>query len=123
MDQVISMKCNVSFNPTDVPRQAFITAGVAWLDCRSGRSDPNQFGHGQTKRLWFLKVNVIRDHYAINNQEVSDWDERRAAPEPARAVDDREVSLLDSLANFPECTFAGIIPDWRADETACPEPR
>jgi hypothetical protein len=120
MDQLIAMKCNASFNP---PRQSFITACFAWLDCRSGRSDPNRFGHGQTKGLWFLKVNVIRDHYAINNQEVSAWDEWRAAPESARVVDDREASLLDSLANFPERKFAGITPDWQADESACPEPR
>jgi hypothetical protein len=68
-------------------------------------------------------VNVIRDHYVINNLEVSDWDEWRAAPEQARAVDDREATLLDSLAKFPECKFAGITPDWRADKLACPEPR
>jgi hypothetical protein len=123
MDEPIAMKCNVSFNPTDVPRQSFFTAGVAWLDCRSGRSDPNRFGHGQTRGLWFLKVNLIRDHYAINNQEVSDWDEWRVAPESARTVGDREASLLDSLANFPERKFAGVTPDWRADESACPEPR
>jgi hypothetical protein len=68
-------------------------------------------------------VNLIRDHYAINNQEVSDWDEWRVAPESARTVGDREASLLDSLANFPEREFAGVTPDWRADESACPEPR
>jgi hypothetical protein len=115
MDELIATRCNISFDPTDVPRQSFITAGVAWLDCRSGRSDPNRFGHGQTKGLWFLKVNVIRDHYAINNHEVSAWDDWRAAPEPARAVDDPEASLLDTLANVPEGQLAEIAPDWRAN--------
>jgi hypothetical protein len=32
MDELIAVKCNASFNPTDVPRQAFFTAGVAWLE-------------------------------------------------------------------------------------------
>lgn len=115
MDELIATKCNVSFDPTDVPRRSFATAGAAWLDCRSGRSDPNRFGHGQTTGLWFLKVNVVRDHYAINNREVSAWDDWRAAPEPARAVDDREISLLDTLAMSPELRLAGLAPDWRTN--------
>jgi len=67
-----------------VPRQSFLTAGIAWSNCRSGLSDPNRFGHGQTKGWWFLKVDVIRDHYAINNREVSLWDGWRTAPPLAR---------------------------------------
>jgi hypothetical protein len=115
MDELIATRCKVSFDPNDVPRQSFATAGVAWLDCRSGHADPNRFGHGQTTGLWFLKVNVIRDHYAINNQEVSAWDDWRAAPEPVRAVDNGEFSRLDKLAMFPEHRVAGLTPDWRAN--------
>ena len=62
-----------------------------------------------------MKVNLIRDHYAINNQEVSTWDDWRAAPEPVRAVDNGEISLLDTLAMFPEHKLAGRTPEWRVN--------
>jgi hypothetical protein len=111
LDEVIAERCSVSFDPADVPREAFVTAGVAWLGCRSGRFDPGRFGHGETKGLWFLKVNVIRDHYVVNNREVSVWDGWRDAPALARIVGDQEASSLDDLARLPERAFAEIAPD------------
>ena len=39
-----------------------------------------RFGHGQTKGLWFMKVDLIRDFYALNNRETSAWDRWRDAP-------------------------------------------
>ena len=111
LDGIIAGKCNVSFDPADVPRAAFVTADVAWRGCRSGRFDPGRFGHGETKGSWFLKVNAVRDHYAINNREVSAWDNWRATPRSARAVTDREAAWLDDLAAFPERALAEIAPD------------
>src|SRR6266702_3285590 len=71
LDDVLKDKCGIMFDPTDVPRDLFLTAGQAWAVCRAGQRDPDQFGHGATKGLWFVKVNVMRDHYAINNRETS----------------------------------------------------
>src|SRR5277367_5752505 len=88
----------------------------------AGPADPNRFGHGQTTGLWFLKVNLIRDHYAINNQEVSAWDDWRAAPEPVRAVDNGEFSLLDTLAMFPEHRIRGTHPRLAGQLIGMPEP-
>ena len=107
-------KCRIGFDPADVPRQAFVTADTAWLNYRAGRSDPSRFGHGQTTGAWFLKVNLIRDHYVINNRETSPWDAWRAAPSSVRVVEDHELAVLDDLAACPDRVLAKIGPDWIA---------
>ena len=114
VDEVIKAHCRIAFDPTEVPRRSFVTAGQVWMDCRAGKSDPGRFGHGETTGLWFIKVNVLRDHYALNNRETSTWDTWRAAPEATRMVDDHEVSLLDSIATCPEQPLIEIRPDWLA---------
>ena len=114
MDALQREKCRVGFDPTDVPRHSFVTADKAWLDCRAGRSDPNRFGHGETTGEWFLKINVIRDHYVLNNRETSTWDSWRAAPSSMRTVSDRDASMLDQLAADPERALVEIVPEWMA---------
>ena len=123
MDELIATRCNVLFDPTDVPRQSFVTAGVAWLDCRSGRSDPNRFGHGETKGLWFLKVNLIRDHYAVNNQEVSAWDDWRAAPKSRERSITRKSRCWIFAGQLPRaqrrCNYLRLV----ANSSPCAKPR
>jgi hypothetical protein len=92
-----------------------MTAGQVWTACRAGECDPGQFGHGATNGLWFAGVNVVRDHYAINNRETSDWDAWRAAPKPARVISDRDRALLDNLAGCPEQPVADLNPDWSTE--------
>jgi hypothetical protein len=102
----------IEFDPTDVPRQAFVTAGQAWLDCRAARSDPHHFGQGKVTGLWFIKVNVFRDHYVLNNRETSVWDSWRTAPLAKRVIGAHEVPLLDDLAARPEQPLVETVPDW-----------
>ena len=112
MDEVLSEKRNISFDPSDTPRHLFMTAGQVWTACRAGECDPSRFGHGATNGWWFVKVNVVRDHYAINNRETSDWDAWRAAPKPARVISDGDWALMDNLAGCPEQPVADLNPDW-----------
>jgi hypothetical protein len=102
----------IDFDPKDVPRHTFVTAGQAWLDCRAGRSDPHHFGQGIVRCLWFIKVNVVRDHYVLNARETSVWDSWRTAPLAKRAVVEHEVALLDDLAAHPEQPLVEVVPDW-----------
>ena len=90
IDEVLKEKCEIAFDPTDVPRHAFMTTGQAWTACRTGKCDPDRFGHGVTKGLWFVKVNVVRDHYALNNRETSPWDSWRSASISGRQVSDQD---------------------------------
>jgi transglutaminase-like putative cysteine protease len=113
IDAMLKNKCRIGFDPTDVPHQWFLTAGQAWLDYRGARSDPNRFGHGEVTGSWFIKVDVLRDHYVLNGPETSTsgW---RAAPPSKRMVGEHEVALLDDLAARPEQQVVEVVPDWLA---------
>ncbi len=102
LDETTKASCRVAFDSSHIPGDGFLTAGEAWLRCRSGKDSPGRFGHGDTKGLWFLKVNVVRDAFAVNNQEISSWDSWREAPSIFRTVSDSEMAALDRLSKNPE---------------------
>lgn len=115
LDPPMRARLGAAFEPADVPRQAFLTAGEAWQACRAGRAAPETFGHGdEGTGLWFVKVNVHRDHLALNGRETSAWDGWRSAPPAARRVSDDELALLDALAADPERPLIERSPDWQA---------
>jgi hypothetical protein len=114
IDDVLQSALRITFDPTNVPRQSFITAGQAWLNCRADSDDPDNFGQGETTGLWFVKVNVFRDHYVVNNRETATWDTWRAAPQAKRVVSDHDASLLDNIAACPEQSLIEVSPDWLA---------
>ncbi len=112
LDEITRAACKVTFDPWNVPRDTFLTGGEAWLRCRAHGQNPERFGHGDTKGLWFMKVNLIRDVYALNNQEASPWDRWREAPQNVRTIASDELTLLDDLALHPEETPSELIPSW-----------
>lgn len=115
IDAVIGAKLGIGFNPANAPRTSFLTAGEAWRDCRAGKSDPDRFSHGAVRGLWFLRLNVLRDHLALNNVEVSAWDDWRTAPEEKRVVSRDEIDLADRLAAESAVPLIEVRPDWLED--------
>ena len=73
-------------------------------------SNSERFGHGSTKGLWFMKVNLVRDGYAVNNRETSEWDRWREASPQLRTVSTEELPQLDRLARYPESCQASLQP-------------
>jgi hypothetical protein len=112
LDEVTKAACGVTFDTSDVPRDVFLTAGEAWLQCRTGQGNPDRFGHEDTKGLWFMKVNVIRDSYAVNNRETSAWDRWREASPDLRSVPADELPELDRFARNPEESTGELMPPW-----------
>ncbi|HWA45595.1 MAG TPA: transglutaminase domain-containing protein [Hypericibacter adhaerens] len=112
IDDLLKDRYRIGFDPADVPRRSFVTAGQAWMDCRQGKADPDRFGHGEVTGPWFMKVNLIRDHYVLNGRVTSAWDGWRAAPAARRVVEERETARLDELAAHPERALVEIAPDW-----------
>jgi hypothetical protein len=112
IDETMGARLGIGFDPANVPRTLFLTAGEAWLDCRAGRSDPDRFGYGEVRGVWFIGLNVFRDHFALNSVETSAWDEWRTAPQANRLVGHDQLDLLDRLAAKPEVELTEVRPDW-----------
>ncbi|MCP3383544.1 transglutaminase-like domain-containing protein [Bradyrhizobium sp. CCGUVB4N] len=102
------------FEPTDVPRTAFITGIEAWQRCRAGAIDPAQLGHGTTSGLFFARVNLARDLLALAKKEISPWDTWRAAREPHLELDEAALLLCDGLAQRGEEGAVDIAPSLSA---------
>ena len=112
IDHMLRQRNHIEFDSTDVPRRFFMTAGEAWLMCRRAAADPGAFGHGSVAGWWFLKVNVLRDHYVLNARETSNWDRWREAPQHKRSIPDDEMEFLDDLAARPGQPLIDVAPDW-----------
>lgn len=112
IDGLLKAKLRIGFDPTDVPRQCFMTAGQAWLDRREQKTDPSRFGHGEVTGLWFVHVNVVRDHYVLNGRVTSAWDGWRDASPSKRLVGEHRHPLLDDLAARPEQAVVDVVSDW-----------
>ncbi|GLQ57247.1 transglutaminase domain-containing protein [Devosia nitrariae] len=112
IDPMLKRQNRIDFNPADMPREVFLTAGEAWTKCRRAEADAGDFGHGETTGMWFIKVNVLRDHHVLNGRETSLWDRWREAPAASRTVCDEELQLLDSLAARLEQELIAATPEW-----------
>lgn len=114
IDPMLRERSRVAFDTADMPRGVFRTAGEAWQACRRAGADPTAFGHGSVTGLWFVKVNVLRDHLVLNHGETSPWDRWREAPSAQRVVRAEELALLDDLAARPAQPLRALPPDWLA---------
>ena len=88
----------LEFDPLDVPRDQFLTAGDAWAQCRAGTRDPGTFGIFDMWGDWFIAGNLLRDVAALNNVETLPWDMWGAMPKPEDAIAPQTLALFDELA-------------------------
>jgi hypothetical protein len=104
----------ISFDPCDVPRDRFLTAGAAWLGVRSGRIDPTKCGVSTLGITgdWFVAASVVRDLAALNKREMLPWDYWGIAKDMGPGVILMKSTLvpIDSLAGL----IAGSNPGWKA---------
>ncbi len=115
LDAVLTHRLGIGFDPTDLPGEMFATAGDVWRLCRDGRIDPGMFGHANTTGLWFVRVDVVRDHLALNDRIVSAWDSWRDAKPSDRIVVGGDRARVDSLALAPEQAIGEEdVPPWMA---------
>jgi hypothetical protein len=88
------------FDPLDVPRDAFLVGGDAWLECRAGRRDPDRFGVGVAgvTGMWEVQGNVVRDLANLNRIETLPWDAWGLIPVRYDELDAADRGLLDRVA-------------------------
>jgi hypothetical protein len=115
LDEILKERLAIGFDTTDVPPDMFVTAGEAWRRCRTKQSDPCAFGQGAARGLWFVRVNVVRDHYALNDSETSAWDSWRRAIGLHELVTESDQEATDVVATHPENAATTVIaPPWLA---------
>jgi hypothetical protein len=112
LDDVLSARLGIDFDPVDLPDRKFLSAGEAWLGCRSGQDDATVFGHGTARGMWFIRVNVMRDHLVLNGSEVSGWDSWRDATAGHQALSEDDLRGADAIAADPAQAPKAISPPW-----------
>ncbi|MBN2549484.1 MAG: transglutaminase domain-containing protein [Anaerolineales bacterium] len=101
LDELQCKAVHISFDPCDVPRDAYLTADVAWQRCRKKETDPKKFGFlPNYTGWWYVKGHLARDFAALNKIEMLCWDywgifERRDIDLP-----DDDLILLDQVARL-----------------------
>jgi hypothetical protein len=114
LDDVLVNHLDIDFDPTDLPAEKFISAGEAWRRCRAGKGDPATFGHGTTCGLWFVRVNVVRDHLVLNDVETSPWDSWRDAAPEHQVLTEGDLRTADEIAADPAQAIRSMSPPWTA---------
>ncbi len=94
----------IPFDPLDVPRDQFLTGGVAWQMCRRGQADPDRFGIFDMKGMWFIRGDLLRDLFALNKAEILPWDHWGLMSKDEKDLTAEDMALLDRAA---ELTLAG----------------
>lgn len=108
LDEVQRKLFGIRFDPLDVPRDQFLTAGDAWRRCRAGELDPDAFGIMDMHGCWFIAGNVVRDVAALNNREMLPWDVWGAMPQPGEAPDSARFDEWAALTLDPDAHFDAL---------------
>ncbi len=90
----------LEFDPLNVPRDQFLTAGDAWARCRAGEADPGTFGIFDMWGWWFIAGNLLRDVAALNNVEMLPWDMWGDMPKPEDTIAPQTFARFDTLATL-----------------------
>ncbi|HEV7801650.1 MAG TPA: transglutaminase-like domain-containing protein [Burkholderiales bacterium] len=120
-DETWHAQLKIDHDAFDVPRDRFLTAGLAWSRCRSGQADANRFGifQGNKRGLWFVAAELIRDVAALNKMEVLVWDVWGAMPKPDARFDAAQLQYFDQLAALtrdPDASFDDLMALYRYDQ-------
>lgn len=112
IDDLLRQRLAIQFDTADLPPNRFVAAGDAWRLCRTAQADPAKFGHGTAQGLWFMRVNVVRDHFALNESETSVWDSWRQ--DSRKLVSDADKAATDLIARDPGQAKVDVAPPWLA---------
>lgn len=102
VDNVVKQKYNITVNILDVPRDRFIAAGKAWQMCRSGETDPKNFGVSgiDISGLWFIRGSILKDLAAINKFEALPWEYWGLSDKEPQDMPEEDLKLLDKVADI-----------------------
>ncbi|WP_051310623.1 transglutaminase domain-containing protein [Bradyrhizobium sp. Cp5.3] len=117
IDEMQQRDLGITFDLTDLPNDVYLTAAQAWRLARSGSVDPDDFGHGDARGLWFMDVDLHRDLLALANRHTSVWDTWRSATAENRCLDETDLAYGDRVATSIETIEQSEGCASRPDET------
>jgi hypothetical protein len=94
--QIDHYRLNISFDLTDLPESAFISAARAWQLCRDGKADPQRFGSRQYRGWPIMRNRLIQDLALLNKQELLVWDLWGLMFEPVES----QLGFMDALSDL-----------------------
>jgi hypothetical protein len=108
LDELQIKTLGITFDPLDVPPGFFVTGGDAWLRCRAGEADPDDFGIMDLHGMSFVRGNVGHDFWALNKLETLPWegwgvpwkDDDELTPEDLEFLDHVSRLTLDVDGSF-----------------------
>jgi Transglutaminase-like superfamily len=107
LDSATSAAHHISFDPADVPRDEFIPAGQAWLDCRAGSAQARMFGPYPDRTGWRqLADQLTRDAGCLSGQEAGPFDSW--LPEQVTPELERVLDVLAAISIEPAVTAADL---------------
>jgi hypothetical protein len=120
IDDVQRQVFGLDLDVLDVPRDAFLTAGDAWLRCRAGHADPAKFGLSflDEAGYWWIAANLLRDVAALNSTEMLPWDVWGEMLKPGQEPDEAQLAYFDQLAvlaTAPDASFAELTARYQND--------
>jgi hypothetical protein len=120
-DEVWRRELKIEHDVMDVPRDRFLIAGDAWVQCKEGNADPSKFGifKGDLRGLWFIACNLVRDVASLNKVEMLPWDVWGSMPQPNQPVTDEASPFFDRLAGLtrsPDDNFEELTSMYQADD-------
>lgn len=121
LSERVLARFGVTFDPADVPRDAFIVGGDAWRRVRRGALDAETCGVSAIAiaGVRFVASSVVRDLAALNKREMLAWDVwgLPGAPAPGAPIPEPVGARLDVVAAL---TAAPDL-DWKILRKTCEE--
>ncbi len=91
---------NIAFDPTDVPRDAFLFPWQIWERYQADLKQLDNFGQGDNTGLWFLRVNLARDALTLIKNETSQWDSWRDQSDRDKRVNSSAIAQCVEMAEI-----------------------
>lgn len=101
---------STGFDPHNLRKNDFVSAGQVWKWCRSGLIDPNICGIDDYHGLWFVRQQLLMDFVSLNKIELalrfcdakpsSTWDSWHLNVKSDDEVTVDEYKLLDTIAEL-----------------------
>lgn len=113
LDPVLQRALGIQIAADDVPSAMFLAGDEAWRACRTADLRPDTLAHGEEAAgLWFVLVNLVRDHLALGDRLTSRWDDWRTAASNPAPLDDAILAAADDLSNGGELAPILQAPWW-----------